>query len=53
MKPFTSAFKIKGWTRDTLAKRWKITPRQLSNISANPKQKDWDALAGIPDKTNN
>lgn len=32
-----------------VAARWGVTPRRLSQIAAEPKQKDWDALAGLPD----
>ena len=51
MKEFAKAARLKGWTMIELADRWSLTPRQLSRISADPKQVHWDALAGLPDRT--
>ena|GEM_PF-2767579 len=50
LKPFTEKAKAKGWKNKELAERWGVSPRQISNVSAAPKQKDWDALAGVPYK---
>ena len=51
MKPFTQAVKEKGWLMKMLADRWGITTRQMSNIARDPKPIHWDAVAGIPDRT--
>jgi len=48
---FTLRVRDKGWTMVELAARWDILPRQMSNIAANPKQVHWDALIGLPTKT--
>jgi hypothetical protein len=49
MHDFTRQAKAKGWTNKAIGHRWGgLTGRQMSNISANPKQKDWDALSGLP-----
>lgn len=49
MKQFTQAVKNKNWSMKNLAKRWDISPRQMSNIADNPKQIHWDALSGLPE----
>lgn len=49
MTPFVKQLRKKGWTAQQLAKRWGVTPRQISNIGRNPSQKDWDALECLPD----
>lgn len=48
MTKFTTVARAKGWPMKAIAERWGITPRQMSNIAANPKQRDWDALEGLP-----
>lgn len=53
MTDFVNQLRVKGWTAQELAKRWGVTPRQLSRIAAAPKQIHWDALSGIPDKNLN
>lgn len=50
MSDFARQAKIKGWSMMSLADRWGISPRQMSNISAKPKQIHWDALAGLPER---
>lgn len=50
MNDFTAQAKAKGWAMKAIAERWGVTPRRMSQIAANPKQKDWDALAGLPSK---
>jgi len=40
----------KGWTFTELAKRWEVSPRQLSRIATANKQRDIDAATGLPDK---
>ena len=48
---FTAEAKRRGWKMQDIAARWKITPRQMSNIAKSPSQRDWDALNGIPDQS--
>lgn len=48
MNEYTAAAKAKGWAMKDIAERWGVTPRRMSQIAADPKQKDWDALAGLP-----
>jgi transcriptional regulator len=50
MYPFTEKIREKGWTNKEVAKRWEYTARWMSTISRNPKQRDWDALNGLPQK---
>lgn len=47
---FREAAAAKGWRLNEIAQRWGILPRQMSRISTDPKQRDWDALAGLPRK---
>lgn len=49
MSEFTNWAKVRGWKMKEVAKRWGVTPRRMSQIAADPKQKDWDALNGLPD----
>ncbi len=51
MKPFTAALRAKGWTAREVAERWGVSPRALALRASRPSQKDWDALAGLPDRT--
>jgi hypothetical protein len=44
----TEAIKAKGWKSKDVAARWGILPHSLSIVARNPKQKDWDAVAGLP-----
>lgn len=48
MTPFVKKLRAKGWTAQALAKHWGVTPRRISQIGANPKQKDWDAMEHLP-----
>lgn len=50
MNAFTKQAKAKGWTNKAIGERWGLKPRQMSNIAGKPKQKDWDALNGLPDR---
>lgn len=50
MTAYTMALRKKGWQAKEVAARWGITPRQLSRVAKDPSQKDWDALAGLPDR---
>ena len=40
----------KGWLLQDIAKRWGVTPRQMSRVANSPKQKDIDAVTGLPKK---
>ena len=51
MKPFTHKIRLKGWTTKELAKRWGLDIRTIQYTAAKPKQKDLDAIEGLPDKT--
>ncbi len=51
MHEFTRHVKEKGWTNKKISRRWGITERQMTSIAAKPKKRDWDALAGIPDRS--
>jgi len=50
VKEFTKKLHAKGWTLKEAATRWGVSERWLSEIASDPKQKDWDALDGLPDK---
>lgn len=50
MTEFVKQLRAKGWTAQDLAERWGVSPRRISQIGNAPTQKDWDALAGLPDK---
>ena len=41
----------KGWTFEALAVRWEVSPRQMSRIAAAGKQRDIDAVNGLPDRS--
>ena len=47
---FTLSVKAKGWQMQEVAERWGVTPRRMSQIAKQPTQKDWDAVAGLPDR---
>jgi len=48
MNDFTEKAKAKGWRMKAIAERWGVSPRRMSQIAAEPKQKDWDAINGLP-----
>ena len=48
MNKLTQQIKAKGWLMKEIAERWSITPRQMSNISKEPKQVHFDAVEGLP-----
>lgn len=50
MKPLTVAIKLKGWTAKAVAERWGLSLRHMANLCKEPTQKDWDAVAGIPER---
>lgn len=41
--------KERGWLLEDIADRWGISVRQMSRVANNPKQKDLDAVRGLPD----
>ncbi len=47
-KVFHEKAKEKGWLLEDIAVRWGISVRQMSRVANNPKQKDLDAVAGLP-----
>lgn len=52
-RPLIAAAMRKGWTQKALAKRWGVGERQLRNIADDPKTKDWDAINGLPVRSQN
>ncbi len=46
--PFHKMAKEKGWDLQDIAKRWGISIRQMSRVANSPKQKDLDAVNGLP-----
>lgn len=52
LSPFTLAIHAKGWRAVEVGKRWGIQSRQMSRICKTPSQRDWDALEGLPRKSN-
>ncbi|MEW8437708.1 MAG: XRE family transcriptional regulator [Candidatus Thiodiazotropha taylori] len=46
--PFHKKAKEKGWDLQDIAKRWGISIRQISRVANSPKQKDLDAVSGLP-----
>ncbi|WP_370059977.1 hypothetical protein [Neptunomonas phycophila] len=40
----------RGWTFEEIAKRWGISERQMSRVAAAGKQRDIDAVTGLPIK---
>lgn len=47
---FHKVAREKGWILVDIGKRWNLGERQMSRLANNPKQKDLDAVAGLPDK---
>ena len=47
---FTIEARRRGWKMREIADRWGVSRRQLGNTAKSPKQRDWDALAGLPDR---
>lgn len=41
----------RGWTFEEIAKRWGISERQMSRVAASGKQRDIDAVTGLPLKS--
>ena len=50
MNDYVKELRRRGWTARELAERWGVSPRRISQISANPSLKDWDALKGLPEE---
>jgi hypothetical protein len=46
--PFHKKAKEKGWDLQDIAERWGISIRQMSRVANSPKQKDLDAVNGLP-----
>ena len=46
---FTRRMRKKGWTAGMLASRWGMTRGGISNIAAEPSQRDKDAVNWLPD----
>jgi hypothetical protein len=40
----------KGWTFNDIGERWDVSERQMSRVANSGKQKDIDAVNGLPDK---
>jgi hypothetical protein len=47
---FHKLAKQKGWLLGEIAKRWGVGERQMSRLANKPKQKDLDAVSGLPEK---
>jgi len=45
---YSKALRAKGWTAGAVAARWGMTKKGVDRIAAHPKQRDWDALNGLP-----
>lgn len=43
----------KGWLLEDIADRWGISVRQMSRVANNPKQRDLDAVSGLPKRSGN
>jgi hypothetical protein len=50
MTNYTKEIRRKGWDQKALADRWQVSTRKVQRICTNPTQRDWDALAGLPEK---
>jgi hypothetical protein len=48
MTDFVKKLREKGWKAKDVAARWGISPSRIAKIAANPSQRDWDALRGLP-----
>ena len=51
MHEFTKKAKAKGWTIKAVGERWGLKQRAMSDIAAKPKQRELDALKGLPDRS--
>jgi len=40
----------KGWTFNDIGERWDVSERQMSRVANSGKQRDIDAVNGLPDK---
>lgn len=50
MNHYTQKARDKGWTLKALAQRWGVSDRSARKTTSHPKMRDWDALAGIPNR---
>ena len=48
---YSKTLRSKGWTAAAVAARWGLSHQGVSKIASQPTQRDWDALAGLPDRT--
>ncbi|MCU8008983.1 hypothetical protein L5M38_22195 [Shewanella sp. SM101] len=49
---FQKLANAKGWNFEDIGKRWGLSERQMSRVAKAAKQRDLDALNGLPDKIN-
>ena len=47
---FHNKAKERGWLLEEIAKRWRISVRQISRVANKPKQNDLDAVNGLPNQ---
>lgn len=47
-KVFHKKARERGWRLEDIAARWGISVRQMSRVANNPKQRDLDAVNGLP-----
>tara|TARA_R110002050_G_scaffold56985_4_gene128204 strand:- start:140 stop:313 length:174 start_codon:yes stop_codon:yes gene_type:complete len=47
---FKRIAKMKGWLLEEIAARWGISVRQMSRVANTPKQRDLDAVTGLPQR---
>jgi len=50
MTEFKKSLEAKGWTLKELCDRWGIKDRQMYNVAKTPRRRDWDAVAGLPNR---
>ena len=48
---YSKKLRSKGWTAKEVAEWWGLSHQGVSKIVSQPTQRDWDALAGLPDRT--
>lgn len=51
-KVFHKKARERGWLLEEIAGRWGISIRQMSRVANSPKQRDLDAVSGLPYKIN-
>lgn len=50
MTEFKKSLEAKGWTLKEAGVRWGVGLRQMYNIADRPGRRDWDAVAGLPNR---